>query len=403
MGGALLELVAVGKQDTHLIGNPQFSYFKAVYRRHTNFSIESVGQYFQESLEFGKKATCIIRRKGDLLSQMVLEIELPALESGVSWINGIGHHLIKSVDLEIGGELVDRQYGEYLDIYSELNMPAEKRDGYYSMVGKNKSYSKTTQEGTLKLYIPLRFWFCKDISYALPLVAMQISEVRVIIDARPFSECWYSGTSMGTTPSSKTITNSILYCDYIYLDSHERKKVAAAKEHKYLIEQVQIYDGNPVPANSSIALVDFHFNHPVKELIWVYQPDGVSTTNDWGNYSMTLDNDQVFTTKAEPIQNVEMKLNGTDRFDKRSASYFRLVQPYQYHTAISDKYIYCYSFSLKPEEYQPSGTINFSKIDSSTLHLEMSSSILAGQIKIYAINYNILKITGGMTGLMYSS
>ena len=402
MGGALLELVAVGKQDTHLIGNPQFTYFKSVFKRHTNFSMESVGQYFMESVEFGKKSTCIINRKADLLSKMILEIELPALESNVSWINGIGHHIIKTVEVEIGGVVIDRQYGEFMDIYTELITPSSKRDGYYSMVGKNNFYTKTTQEGSLKLYIPLHFWFCRNIGCALPLVAMQYSEVRINIDLRDFSECWYSGTSMATKPAAKKIKNSILYCDYIYLDVYERKKFASAPLHTYLIEQVQQSVGNPVLQNSPKALVDFHFNHPVKELIWIYQATDVQDTNDWGNYSNTLDNDQAFTDNEEPFSKLEMKINGTDRFEQRNAAYFRLVQQYQRHSAISDKYIYCYSFCISPEEYQPSGTLNFSRIDSSTFSFDMVTGVNKGEIRVYAINYNILKIKSGMAGLEYS-
>jgi len=402
MGGALLELVAVGRQDTHLIGNPQFSYFKSMFKRHTNFSIESIGQYFRESVEFGKKSTCIISRKADLVNQMILELELPALQSGVSWINGIGHTMIKNIEIEIGGEVIDRQTGEFLDISSELTLPAAKKDGYYTMIGEQKFYTKSSQEGALKLYIPLRFWFCRDIGSSLPLVAMQYSEIKINVEMRPFSECWYSGTSMDTTPTPKKITNAILYCDYIYLDVQERKRFATAPIHEYLIEQVQLSSGNRVLANSVSAVVDFHFNHPVKEIFWVYQATDTLLTNDWTNYSNTLDNDQSLATSEEPFDKIELKLNGTDRFEQRSATYFRLVQPYQRHSAISDKYIYCYSFSLEPEKFQPSGTINFSRIDSSTIVATMVSDIKHGEIRVYAINYNILKIKSGMAGLQYS-
>ena len=403
MGAALLELVAVGKQDTHLIGNPQFSYFNSVYRRHTNFSIESVGQYFMESVEFGKKSTCIISRKADLVNQMILEIELPALQSGVSWINGIGHHIIKTVEIEIGGQVIDSHTGEFLDIYSELTTPTSKKDGYHNMVGRHNFFTKSSQEGAIKLYIPLRFWFCKNIGSSLPLVAMQYSEIRITLNLRPFNECWYSGTGMTTTPSVQKITNAVLYCDYIYLDVQERKKFATTPVHNYLIEQVQKSIGNPVFENSPSALVDFHFNHPVKEILWIYQHTDVNLTNDWINYSNTLDNDQSFAEQVEPFDKIEMKLNGTDRFEQRSAAYFRLVQPYQRHSAISDKYIYCYTFSIEPEKYQPSGTINFSRIDSSTLVVQMANNIKHGEIRLYAINYNILKIKSGMTGLQYSN
>ena len=403
MGGALLELVAVGKQDTHIIGNPQISFFKSIYHRHTNFSIESVPQYFLEQPDFGKKTTCIIARKGDLLSQIILEIDLPELSEGISWINAIGNQIIKSIDLTIGGVVITKLSGKYLDIYSELNLSNDKLNGYYQMVGKHISYNNYTQSGSKKLFIPLPFWFCKEISNALPLVAMQYSEVKIHIEFRKFSECWYSGTAMTTIPEIKNITKAILYCDYIYLDSYERKKFATNDNLEYLIEQVQVNDGNSILQSQTELTHNLYFNHPIKELIWVYQANDVSLTNDWGNYSITLDDDSIAQTQVEPIEGSQIKLNGHDRFEKRSGHYFRLVQPFQRHTTITNNFIYVYSFSLSPELHQPSGTCNFSKIDISSLFVEYNKNVLTGELVIYGHNYNILKIKNGMTGLLYSS
>lgn len=402
MGGALLQLVAVGKQDKHIIGNPQISFFKTIYKRHTNFSLESIPQYFQEQPNFEKKVTCIIDRKGDLLSQMILEIDLPALGTGISWMNGIGHHIIKEVELTIGGITINKMSGKYLDVYSELNLSNDKRTGYYQMVGKNITFNNYTQTGALKLFVPLPFWFCQDISNSLPLVAMQYSEIRVNVTFRPFSQCWYSGTAMSSTPSTQNITSAILYCDYIFLDTFERKKFASSKKLEYLIEQVQTNENNTVLAGTTSVIHELYFNHPIKELIWIYQPNDVSLTNDWGNYSITLDDDTISQTQVSPISEVELKLNGHPRFEKRSGEYFRLVQPYQRHTSISTNFIYVYSFALNPESHQPSGTCNFSKIDQSSLNVDYKSGVLTGETYIYGHNYNILQIKNGMTGLLYS-
>lgn len=402
MGGALLELVAIGKQDKHIIGNPQISFFKTIYKRHTNFSLESIPQYFQEQPNFEKKVTCIIERKGDLLGQIILEVDVPALGPGISWINGLGHHMIRYVELTIGGITINKMSGKYLDIYSELNLSNDKRTGYYQMVGKNVTYNNYTQSDALKLFIPLPFWFCQDISNALPLVAMQYSEVRVNVSFRPFNECWYSGTSMSNIPTTKEITSAVLYCDYIFLDTYERKKFASSGSLEYLIEQVQTNDGNSVLAGTTVVNNDLFFNHPIKELIWVYQPDDVSLTNDWCNYSITLDDDSISQTQLSPISNVQLKLNGVDRFEKRSGEYFRLVQPYQRHTSISTNFIYVYSFALNPEAHQPSGTCNFSKLDQASLNIDYKSDILTGETIVYGHNYNILQIKNGMTGLLYS-
>lgn len=403
MGGSLLELLAIGKQDKHLIGNPQITFFKTVYKRHTNFSMESIPQFFSETPNFGKKVSCIIDRKADLLSQIILEVELPALQTNVSWVNGIGHHLIKNVELLIGGVKICNFSGEFMDIYSELTVPSSQRAGYFKMLSKKTSYNRKSIEGALRLFIPLPFWFCRHIGNVLPLIAMQYSEVKINIEFRPFNECWYSGTNMSITPSTKEITNAILYCDYIYLDNYERKKFATANNLEYLIEQVQISDNNEVTANNTNITASIYFNHPVKELIWIYQANGVSSTNDWGNFSKTLDDDTVIQTNEAPISYCTLKFNGHDRFEKRHADYFRLVQPYQKHTTSPDDFVYVFSFGINPEKIQPTGTCNFSKIDNAQMLVEFESSIPAGMVKIYAINYNILLIKNGIVGLMYSS
>lgn len=402
MTASLLQLIAVGEQDKVLTGNPNISFFKRVYKRHTNFSLEQIPQYFTEKPDFGKKVSCIIDRRADLLNQIILEIELPALQTDVSWINGIGHHIIKYVELTIGGIQICKLTGEFIDIYSELTIPPGHTIGYYNMVGKHISYSKSTQINNLHLYIPIPFWFCRSIANSLPLVGMQYSEIKVNILFREFNECWFSGANMTTVPPKKEIINCLLYCDYIFLDTHERLQFAKS-DHEYLIEQVQLNDNNQVIDNAGINTKNLFFNHPVKEFIWIYQADDVSITNDWGNFSNTLIQNGVIFVPTTPFTKFQLKLNGQDRFESRSSEYFRLVQTYQRHTSSPVDYIYIYSFGLEPEKIQPTGTCNFSKIDSTEMVFEFVNGIKPGQIKVYGINYNILKIKNGMSGLMYSS
>jgi hypothetical protein len=402
MTASLLQLIAVGEQDKVLTGNPNISFFKRVYKRHTNFSLEQIPQYFTEKPDFGKKVSCIIDRRADLLNQIILEIELPALQTDVSWINGIGHHIIKYVELTIGGIQICKLTGEFIDIYSELTIPPGHTIGYYNMVGKHISYSKSTQINNLHLYIPIPFWFCRSISNSLPLVGMQYSEIKVNVSFREFNQCWFSGANMTTIPPKKEIINCLLYCDYIFLDTHERLKFAKS-DHEYLIEQVQLNDNNQVIVNAGINNKRLFFNHPVKEFIWIYQANDVSITNDWGNFSNTLIENGVIFVPKTPFTKFQLKLNGQDRFESRSSEYFRLVQTYQRHTSSPVDFIYIYSFGLEPEKIQPTGTCNFSKIDSTEMVFEFVNGIKPGQIKVYGINYNILKIKNGMSGLMYSS
>jgi len=401
--GALLELIARGTQDKFYIGNPQITYFKTVFKRHTNFSIESVGQYFQEQPDFGKRVSCIIDRKADLLSEIILELELPALQSNVSWINAIGHNIIKYVELTIGGEIISKMSGEFLNIDSELTVPSSQRNGYYKMIGKTISYSRTSQQGALHLFVPLPFWFSNDIGRVLPLIAMQYSEIRVNIEFRPFNECWYSGSAMSIIPEPKHIKSAILYCDYIYLDVFERIKFATMPEFEYIIEQVQVVEGNVTSANNRLINADLFFNHPTKELLWVYQADDVSLTNDWINFSQTLDNSAIVSVQQPAIEACKLKFNGSDRFEERVGDYFRLVQPYQRHTTSPENFVYVYSFGIIPEKAQPTGSCNFSKIDSIQLEIKFEPSTPSGQIRVYAINYNILKIKSGMAGMLFSS
>lgn len=396
MGGALLQLVAKGNQDTHLIGNPNTTYFKNIYKRHTNFSFESIEVNFNENVNFGVYSSAFIPRKGDLLHKIFLEVDLPALKSNVSWINGIGHHLIEYVELRMGGVLVDKIYGELLDVWSELTTPIGQQGGYYKMVGKFASFNEASQTGSLKLFIPLPFWFCRDISRSLPLISLQYTDIKVSVKFRTFDELWYKNTA-AAAPTTRNITKAVLYCDFIFLDTYERKQFAGMKEDNILIEQFQVSDGHNVLANQTSSKIELNFNHSIKEIYWIYQSDTYLAYNDWGNYSHTN------ISNKKPFTNIELKFNNNDRFKKRSAEYFRLVQPYNHHTRSPEDYIYMYSFALHPERMQPSGSCNFSKLDSAILLLEYQNSIGSGKVTVYAINYNILNIKNGMAGLMYSS
>lgn len=406
MGGALLQLVALGSQDIPIVGNPQMTYFKSVYKRHTNFAVESIIQIFSNQIEFGVLSSCIVAKKGDMLKSLLLEIQLPEISNSttnnVSWINGIGHHIIDKVELLIGGEIIQTMTGEFLDIYSELTIPASQKTGYYKMIGKSSDYIASSQTGAKHLYIPLPFWFCQNISQAIPLIALQYAEVKLNIKFKKFGECFYSGVNKPVSPNTKTFTDVFLYCDYVFLDVEERKKMAVEAESEYLITQTQISEGHPVKANENNIICDLYFNHPVKELFWIYHSNAAATNNEWSNYSKNA-NSNLIAEEEGPLKNVTLFLDNNERFRKRSADYFRLVQPFQHHTSNYDQFIYNYSFSLYPEKYQPSGTCNFSKIHSTSLAIEMSDNISSGEIRVYAINYNVLKIKNGIAGLMYSS
>jgi hypothetical protein len=358
MGGGLMQLVAYGAQDIYLTSNPQITFFKVVYRRHTNFAIESIEQTFNGSVAFGNKVSCTVSRNGDLIHKVYLQATFAGLDQDLA--DDAGHKLIKEVVIEIGGQQIDKHYGEWLSIWNDLTQTSEKETGYNKMIG-----SDLTRSGTV--YVPLQFWFCRNPGLALPLIALQYHEVKFHLTFGSRAECAPTATA-GTVQAS-------LFVDYIYLDTDERRQFAQV-QHEYLIEQLQFTGAESIGAGA--AKSKLAFNHPVKELIWQLSP-------------------------THSYASAKLQLNGHDRFSERDAAYFQLVQPYQHHTRIpaASKGINVYSFALNPEQHQPSGTVNMSRIDNATLMLSSVSD--ATSLRVYAVNYNVLRVMSGMGGLAYSN
>ena len=377
MGGGLMQLVAYGAQDVFLTGKPEISFFKVVYRRHTNFAMESIEQTFNGNPALGNRVTCTISRNGDLVTNMWLECEL-ATENTGNLVNSLGHALIEYVELEIGGQRIDKHYGEWLEIWSELTLPEEKRAGFEEMIARRTA--STVPPKTKALYIPMQFFFCRNPGLALPLIALQYHEVKINLKFRSSGELVADGSltvAFKNTPK--------LYVDYVYLDTDERRRFATGA-HEYLIEQLQ-HTGPETAKHGSTGNYRLNFNHPVKELVWV--------TRETGNELLAFGN------VGDAFGSCKLQLNGHDRFSERKAPYFRLVQPYQHHTRIPTKEVFCYSFALNPEAHQPSGTCNFSRLDNVTLNLsDMNGN---GEVLVYAVSNNILKIMSGMGGLAYSN
>ena len=396
MGGGLLQLVAYGAQDVYLTGNPQITFFKVAYRRHTNFSMESIEQTFNGTADFGRRVTCQISRNGDLIHRMYLQTTFAAM-TGLDTYTGL--KMVKSVELEIGGQRIDKQYGDWMYIWNELSLGVGKRTGYDVMVGS----AAFTTAGQV-LYVPLEFWFCRNPGLALPLIALQYHEVKVNIEFSTLAEC---GTISGSTVTAATgsIASSSLWVDYIFLDTDERRRFAQLS-HEYLIEQLQFTgDESVTGVNNKVKL---NFNHPVKELVWVVQHDTVIGSNQWFNFTNTPDANGSVTvannTGVTLLEAAKLQLNGHDRFAERKAAYFNLVQPFQHHERVpTSPGINVYSFALQPESHQPSGTLNMSRIDSAVLNLTTVTPAPAAKIKVFAVNYNVLRIMSGMGGLAYSN
>jgi len=541
MGGGLMQLVAYGAQDVYLTGNPQITFWKVTYRRHTNFAMESIEQTFNGQADFGRRVQCTISRNGDLAYRTYLQVTLPEIgqegccgETGgddvwARWLDFPGEQLISMVEVEIGGQRIDRQYGDFMHIWNQLTLTSEQERGYNKMVGQTTQLTylcdpkfaevdsacsggdapaavcaprKALPETTL--YVPLQFWFCRNPGLALPLIALQYHEVKINLELRPSDECLWAvkkldddagGNVKHAASYQKSLVAASLYVDYVFLDTDERRRMAQ-NPHEYLIEQLQFTGDESVGSSSN--KVKLNFNHPCKEVIFVVQPDanvdycssfvgGQALNSALGaqafNYTDALDalvpsiaafsgpanvynglidpttgmfqdpgaNDLVSTVNLfkewsdeptigkgafpptnqdsgvsdagafvlaetalalhcwgqNPVVTAKLQLNGQDRFSEREGTYFDLVQPFQHHTRNPDTGINVYSFALRPEEHQPSGTCNFSRIDNATLQLVLSTNAIGGEdtakVRVYATNYNVLRVMSGMGGLAYSN
>ena len=452
-GGGLLQLVAVGKQDMFLTGNPQISFFKMVYRRHTNFATESQPMYFDGTPNFGQRVTCLIPRRGDLLGRVYLDVTLPQIydTSGnrLSYTNAIGHALIQEITFEVGEQEIDRQTGEWMEIWTQLTTPPGQRAALNEMIGRIEPYNVVDlhpginptggqQSDGLHLLIPLQFYFCRNPGLYLPLLALQYSPVRINITLRPLQQLFWVPpptpypTDQPWMPACSTqvscttpIVNMMLWGDYVYLDVEERRKFVSAS-HEYIIEQVQYTPPYSITAQQTTATIPVEFNHPIKEFIFVAQRDAMSQRNEWFNYS-NLGIGEVTPTLVSPYVNsnapagrldlislARLQLDGYDRFVDRIPQYFRLEQPYEHHTTTPvSSFLYNYSFALRPEDAQPTGTMNASRIDSIVWQIQMNAAlsnplIPAWQqrgnchIVVYAHNYNVFRVINGFGGLLFT-
>jgi hypothetical protein len=540
-----MQLVAYGAQDVYLTGNPQITFWKVTYRRHTNFAMESIEQTFNGQADFARRVQCTISRNGDLAYRTYLQITLPEIGQSsctgsaeschARWLDCPGEQIISTVEVEIGGQRIDRQYGDWMHIWNQLTLTAEQERGYHKMIGHTTQLTYLTDPQFANvasacggeapsavcaprnalpettLYVPLQFWFCRNPGLALPLIALQYHEVRINIELRPIDECLFAvkgrdgrtgvaGHEKHTPSYSKSLVAASLYVDYIFLDTDERRRMAQ-NPHEYLIEQLQFTGDESVGSSSN--KIKLNFNHPCKELIWVVQPDenvnycaahdpneplcsvfgaqpfnytdaidalppfigafggpkstGADGTNDSDNdpagknsvvnlsglfenpfgRDITNVGDAVDDLRdandsdplaavsdagtfvlaetalnmhcwgQNPVVTAKLQLNGQDRFSEREGTYFDLVQPFQHHTRSPDTGINVYSFALRPEEHQPSGTCNMSRIDNATLQLVLSSAAIGvdhtAKVRVYAVNYNVLRVMSGMGGLAYSN
>jgi hypothetical protein len=373
MPGAILQLTAYGAQDIYLTGNPQITFFKVVYRRYTNFAIESVELPPSTNVKMGNKYMFNIEKQGDLLSSIYLQIKMDNTNIIQTYY---GFQLIDNVELLIGNQLIDKQYGEWMALWCDLTHTYDKGQMLDDMVAFSDQI----------IYVPLLFWFCRNPGLALPLLALQYHNIYLNITLK----------NKSLVVGNADIEDFKIFVDYIHLDTDERRRFLQI-EHEYLIEQVQYNQSPLIDTNATSYDMDLFFSHPVKEIFWVIQD---------------ISGEEYNVEYYEEAQNILIQMNYQDRLSSRSGKYFSKLQRYQYHTGSGAQsgppYIHVYSFALRPEEYQPSGSCNFSRLDSAMIHLDLDTKTqITGtqyrKINVYAMNYNILKITNGLGGLSYTA
>jgi len=447
MPGGLIQLVAFGAQNILLNGNPSVSFFKKVYKTHTNFAMESMRVIFDKSyIQYNESTTLVskIQRNADLVQNVYFSFEIPEIkkiikrddESRITgedfrFVKNLGEVMIENYFIYIGGTVIDKQYGEWLHIWNELSIESSKRYGYDKMIGNipeiylpdpfNRLPNGSVQIEKQRLFVPLTFWFNRSPGLALPLIALQYHEVEIHIVVRPYKELFTVNEMKPTGwnayfDSNILDINPYLEVNYIFLDTAERN-FFATNVQDYLIEQttqISLLNVNKF-ATSELTL-----QNPVKEIVWVFKRNDVDEKNNWFDYIdydyqdvreyIEENNDcacESYTREKEIMMNAKFIFNGIDRFEEKDSAYFNLVQPYQHHTVIPKTGIYVYSFSLYPENFQPSGACNMSRINKIQLKTERcklpENATYKYDMFVYVVNYNFLRITAGLAGLSFSS
>ena len=419
MAGGLMQLVAYGAQDVYLTGNPKVTFFQAVYKRHTNFAMENIEQTVNGTSANSGRVSVTIARNGDLVGDMYLELKaksgLDTRTSDADY-NWVAERAINNVELSIGGQRIDKHYQKWWRLYDNLYHDEAKKATYAKMA---------TTDGNKTVYLPLLFFFNRNPGLYLPLIALQYHEVRIDIDLASDFDSF-----LDTTAGVK------VWANYIYLDTEERRRFAQ-KGHEYLIEQVQ-HTGNDSVTSGQVKQVRLSYNHPVKELVWCFSNTSAKSslwnfTSKNLNTEIVLDSDATaladsncfvplsqgagvpllavgsegsstaYTEEnAGPLSEFKLVLNGQDRFKQQKGKYFNQVQAFNHHTGCPAPGVYSYSFALKPEEHQPTGTCNFSRIDNAQVAVTMNTTT-ADTMHMFATNYNVLRIQSGMGGLAFSN
>lgn len=442
------------------------SFFQTVYKKHTNFAMESVRQTFLTKPVLDKSthsiSTCRIGRVADLLQEVYLSFELPAIYSDgdlrFRWIEKVANYMIYSASVRIDTNVIDMQYGQWLDLWNELTLPPGKREAYDKMTGNTYEFTNPTSLNnriviannwldysyypqytvingvttpsipSRRFFVPLNFWFSRNPGLALPLIAIQYQTVDISIEFRGVEELYqvydtvtgeyYSPAKhRAMYPNAQDVSigrflvpggggsnglldiDAYLECNYIFLDDDERREMAA-NSMDYLVERTYRVENG---GYRTVGVMDLTLNNSIKELVWVAQRNDFIDHNELNNYTYNMPKDE-----SQPVQPIlktaKVMFNGMDRFEEKPYEYFNQIQPYNYHTNSPSTGVHVYSFAIYPEKHQPSGTFNASMINKTQLYMtfnEPKNANIEYGVVAYATYYNVFRVMAGMASMVF--
>lgn len=429
MPGGLMQLIAYGAADVFLTGSPEITFFKSVFKRYTNFSIEYIDLAFETLPTFNsinsKEVTCMIDRNADLLSEVYVVFQLPTIRSprnlNFKWIKNLGINLIEEISIFIGGQLIDRHRNHHLNFIEELRGNLKSQEAYDYIIGNTPDlfnpYIDEREECYVikgrKLFIPLKFWFCLNDGLSLPLIALQYVETEIRVKFRAINQLFTIGFD-NISPSKYISLNNdfalitgfeeLIYgnwnqdahilAKYIYLDEKERK-LFANNTHEYIVPQIQYETFGGIKEGPNI--IELNLYLPVKMIQWAFVDQSVIIDNNTHlNY-------------LDVLKDATLLINGHERTKKLEGDFFSSVIQYKYFRGFNPG-IYSYLFCIDPLSVKPTGTSNFSRMNNIELHFTIDFDKTITNINkdntldvhIISTNYNVLRIMNGLAGMVFN-
>ena len=419
-----IQLAVTGLQDEMITGSPDITYFQKRFNRHTKFALELMDNTFDGVVDFGSTSRCTIQRRGDLIRNIYLRIELPPLNTAprssgsVGYCDSVGHSIIEHADLIIGGQTIERITGEYMEIFTEMFVPDSQQFAIRDVVGKTydrtglgpASTDHTVTDNFFGTYprtfiVNLPFYFNRSDSLSIPLCALTRQDVEVEIKFRPLDEVIV--TPDATAPMETTVGNVVkasLPVEYVFLGDEE-KGLFVKSSLDYVITQLQL-SRTEMEANLLSKTLRLRFINPVKELYLVIQDKDkaaanvVSPGNDRLNYKNDLNTSNPLHHQLSTLSlkfNNEVMISG----DVADALYLHDIEPMNHHSRVPRRLLYNYSFALDPENYLPTGQVNMSRINNKLLTINTPSPSKDRDVRVYAKSINILRIRDGLAGLLF--